>query len=239
MHPLANESSAVFLSVCPYGPSLLVLTYQYIRQTPSSATLPRRRTKNEWTVNGPSLVDLVHLNPDPGVYISHSLATLLSVCLVKCWLFGWLYAVSLSIVIVVGCSSICDTEAEHPTNNGNNNVGHQFISFTVPNHLPSTQHSRPVDHKTDIVFGQRRRSIGIRWWYRIGNYQEVHGLIYFWCGPPLMANIYPIYSVSIYIPRNLWAIILWTRTWTWRSSTTIYRPHTEWSIGSWCPNRRR
>lgn len=34
------------------------------------------------------------------------------------------------------CISICDTEAEHPTKIGNNILGHQFISFTVPNDLP-------------------------------------------------------------------------------------------------------
>lgn len=31
----------------------------------------------------------------------------------------------------------CDTEAEHPTKIGNNILGHQFISFTVPNDLPA------------------------------------------------------------------------------------------------------
>lgn len=36
---------------------------------------------------------------------------------------------------------------------------------------------------------------------------EIYGLIYFWCGVPLMANIYPVYSVSIYIHPNLCAII--------------------------------
>lgn len=91
------------------------------------------------------------------------------------------------------------------------------------------QHSRPPIHfihcsewsvprqhqPTEPTTGQARRTIGISWKGGGGVLQllldeeqpEIRGLIYFWCGLPLMANIYPVYSDSIYIHPNLWVII--------------------------------
>lgn len=100
----------------------------------------RSITLHSWVLRTVPQKSSLQLDP-VRVYISHlpSPSTFLHCPATPGWRRWW------------WCISICDTEAEHPTKIGNNILGHQFISFTVPNDL----HLCPSNTRTKSTTGQR------------------------------------------------------------------------------------